>query len=60
MYIEDPKARAERLRREDAEFAEEAKGLSPAEIRSELFRFAMGAVFALVVITIGTIVLRSI
>jgi hypothetical protein len=60
MYIEDPKVRAERLRREDAEFAEEARGLSPAEVRSELLRFGLGAVFALVVITIGTIVLRSI
>ncbi|OOH79382.1 hypothetical protein BK673_12895 [Pseudomonas fluorescens] len=60
MYREDPEARVERLRREDAEFAEEAKGLSPAEIRSELFRFGMGAVFALVVITIGTMILRVI
>lgn len=60
MYTEDPKTRVERLRREDAEFAEESKGLSPAEIRSELFRFAMGAIFALVVITIGTLVLHSV
>ena len=59
MTLEERVARIERLYREDAELAERAQDLSPAEIRSELFRFSMGALFALVVLTLGTIVLRS-
>lgn len=59
MTLEERVARIERLYREDAELAEEVPDLSAAEIRSELLRFGMGALFALVMLTLGTIVLRS-
>ena len=58
MTLEERVARIERLYREDAELAEKVPDLSPAEIRSELFRFSMGALFALVMLTLGTIILR--
>lgn len=58
MTLEERVAIIERLYREDAELAEKVPDLSPAEIRSELFRFSMGALFALVMLTLGTVVLR--
>ncbi|MBK5530284.1 hypothetical protein JFT91_21520 [Pseudomonas sp. TH08] len=60
MTLEERVARIERLYREDAELADEIQGLSPAEIRSELFRFSLGFLFGLAFLTIGLIVMRSI
>ncbi|MFJ2714532.1 DUF3040 domain-containing protein [Pseudomonas sp. NPDC087346] len=59
MITEDRNARIERLRREDAEFADEVRNLSPAEIRSELFRFGLGFLFGLVCLVIGLVIYRS-
>ena len=48
----------ERLHREDAAFAEDGLNLSKAEIRLLVTLFSIGALFALVCISIGIAVSR--
>ncbi|MFJ4544703.1 hypothetical protein ACIP1X_13970 [Pseudomonas sp. NPDC088885] len=58
MKTETREALMERLRREDAAFAEDGLNLSKAEIRLLVTLFSIGALFALVCISIGIAVSR--
>jgi hypothetical protein len=58
MKTETREALMERLHREDAAFAEEGLNLSKAEIRLLVTLFSIGALFALVCISIGIAVSR--